>query len=217
MQGRHTVECTVPGISPGRATHFEGLCESAERARLANPGAHLLPPLRTMAEIWTTQEQLAVPVLAGGLVLFVCVQSGRGNFRILTYTRSASPLEGSWLPAIPGKGKSKKGANEEKRDTTWQIRIVGQTFQLQTDKGKKKMAVLPQHANLKGKVVLDKAEVLTSTKLGEIFKIAPFDPRRDYTTSWPKKRSYEIDADVDALCADHLGALYRKLTAVIET
>ncbi|NBC29159.1 MAG: ATP-dependent RNA helicase, partial [Spirochaetes bacterium] len=238
---------------------------------------------RTMAEIWNIQEQLGdivgelgVPVLEGGpmpdylcavsrgLIQFVCVHTGRGNFRSLTaarimihpgsvmfreqpefmvageivrtsrtYARSVSPLERSWLPAIlgeltddlleltrPGKGKSKKGAKEEKRDTTWQIRIAGQTFQLEAQKGKKKMAVLPwrqlqkvlqrpdlellpQHANLKGKVVLDKAEILTGTKLGEIFKIAPhIDPRRDYTTSWPKKRSYEIESDVDGLCAD---------------
>ena len=238
---------------------------------------------RTMAEIWNIHEQLGdivgelgVPVLEGGpmpdylcavsrgLIQFVCVHTGRGNFRSLTaarimihpgsvmfreqpefmvageivrtsrtYARSVSPLERSWLPAIlgeltddllaltrPGKGKSKKGAKPEKRDTTWQIRIAGQTFQLEAQKGKKKMAVLPwrqlqkllqrpdlellpQHANLKGKVVLDNAEILTGTKLGEIFKIAPhIDPHRDYTTSWPKKRSYEVEIDVDGLCAD---------------
>ncbi|MFW5729473.1 MAG: hypothetical protein ACOCYG_07395, partial [Spirochaetota bacterium] len=150
------------------------------------------------------------------------------------YARSVSPLEPSWLPRIlgdltddllaltqPGKGKGKKTAREEKaRDTTWQIRIAGQTFQLRPHKGKKKIAVLPwrqlqrilqrpdiellpQHANLRGTVVLDNAEFLTGTKLGEIFRIAPhIDPRRDYTTSRPKKRSYEIDVDMDGLCAD---------------
>ena len=239
---------------------------------------------RTMAEIWNIQEQLGeivsrlgVPVIGGGhmadylcavsrgLIQFVCIHAGRGNFRSLTaarimihpgsvmfreqpefmvageivrtsrtYARSVSPLERSWLPRImgeltddllaltqPGKGKGKKIAKEEKaRDTTWQIRIAGQTFQLETHKGKKKIAILPwrqlqrvlqrpdiellpQHANLRGKIVLDNAEILTGTKLGEIFRIAPhIDPRRDYTTSWPKKRSYLIESDVDGLCAD---------------
>lgn len=243
---------------------------------------------RTMAEIWNIQEQLGeivgdmgVPVGSGGshadyltavsrgLIQFVCIHAGRGNYRSLTagrimihpgsvmfreqpdfivageivrtsrtYARSVSPLEREWLPRIlgeltddllelsyggkgKGKGKTKKQAQEERRrDTTWQIRVAGQTFQLETYKGKKKIAVLPwrqlqrilqrpdiellpQHANLKGKVVLDGAELLTGTKLGEIFKIAPYiDPRRDYTTSWPKKRSYEIEVDADGLCAD---------------
>jgi HrpA-like RNA helicase len=241
---------------------------------------------RTMAEIWNVQEQLGeivgdmgVPVVGGGstadyltavsrgLIQFVCVYAGRGNYRSLTagrimihpgsvlfreepefivageivrtsrtYARSVSPLERSWLPRIlgdltddfldltrsgKGKGKSKKEAKEDKqRDTTWQIRIAGQTFQLETHKGKKKIAVLPwrqlhkllqrsdidllpQHANLKGKIVLDNGELLTGTKLGEIFRIAPhIDPRRDYVTSWPKKRSYEIPADMDGLCGD---------------
>ena len=253
---------------------------------------------RTMAEIWNIQEQLGeivgsmgVPVGSGGpmanyltavsrgLIQFVCVYAGRGNYRSLTagrimihpgsvmfreepefivageivrtsrtYARSVSPLERSWLPRIlgdltddfldltrsdkgKGKSKSKKGAKEEKRDTTWQIRIAGQSFQLETHKGKKKIAVLPwqqlqkllhrsdidllpQHANMKGKIVLDNGdnlkgtnlkgtELLTGTKLGEIFRLAPhIDPRRDYVSSWPKKRAYEIPADVDGLCAD---------------
>lgn len=143
------------------------------------------------------------------------------------FARSVSPLERQWLPDISerlaiefgGVEKKKKGRPAaEKRDTTWEIKLGGETFKLEPYKKNKKMAVLPwekiskvvaetpasqlkSYENLRGKIVYKDYEIHPGDQLGSILKIVPFiDPVRDLQTASVKKGSYSTAAHLPRLC-----------------
>ncbi len=135
-----------------------------------------------------------------------------------TYARSVSPLQKAWIDQIfPGlfgqlvlDEKSGKTVEREKkkRDTTWQIGIGGETFELEATKGKKKQAILPwerispilrQHEpaslpayqGLKGKVVWNGYELMAGLKLSTILRVIPhMNLDTNSVDNWPRGVSY---------------------------
>jgi hypothetical protein len=92
-----------------------------------------------------------------------------------------------------GKEKSLPPAKEQapRRDTTWQIRIGKEIFELKPVKGKKKIAIFPwenlralarreglilpsPYLNLRGKIVMDGMDLAVGERISNIFKIARF-------------------------------------------
>ncbi|TVR57347.1 MAG: ATP-dependent RNA helicase, partial [Spirochaetaceae bacterium] len=140
------------------------------------------------------------------------------------YARSVSPLEKEWLPRIsPALARTLiepagEPAAKKERDTTWQIKIGTKFFKLQQYKGKKKIAVLPwedledllrsssiallpQHNNIRGKVVYQNYELLSGTRLSTIMKIVPHvNIRTDVIESWPRKKTYDVTGPRPELC-----------------
>jgi ATP-dependent helicase HrpA len=170
-----------------------------------------------------------------------------------TYARTVSPLRKEWLadihPDLPkmlfskpktGKGaliggdrsgafggKSSKGA--EKKDTTDQIWIGGESFPLSKTpgKGNKKRAMLewkqlhaalgragedplPDFGGLRGTLFLDRDEVLPDSKVNTIMKAAKLlDPKKDVRDFAPRS-NYHIHKD------DHRDALIDDLDNLLK-
>jgi HrpA-like RNA helicase len=157
------------------------------------------------------------------------------------YARSVSPIQKEWIPRIAPeladdiialsvtarpKGKKQKKA----RDTTSQIHVGAETFKLEQVKGKKKMAVLPwnrlekvikkdhadlpQHyATMRGKLVHQGQEILTGSRLYEIFAAARHvNPSRDIIKTLPRRKNYQLPEDQEVLCSDLWAVL--KLTGL---
>jgi hypothetical protein len=132
-----------------------------------------------------------------------------------TYARSVSPLRESWIRRLSprlaesllgqtgGRQQPKRG-----RDTTWQIRIGTHVFPLKATKGKKKVAligwdelqsaltekpvVLPQFHSLKGKLVFQDLELLSSVKVADIMRIGSLiNPHTDLVSKWPRAATYD--------------------------
>ncbi|MFP4644875.1 MAG: helicase-related protein, partial [Spirochaetales bacterium] len=235
---------------------------------------------RAMAEIRNVADQLAeivagfgVPVGSGGsktdflcavatgLIQFVCVRSGRTQYRSMaadhiqihpgsgmfretpryivageivrtsrTFARSVSPLERSWLKRIspelmhrldenePKDGtKAKRKDEEKKRDTTWQIRVRGTSFQLKPHKGKKKSVVCPwedvvavagdrqvsipeNQANLRASVLYGGQELLAGERFATILNLAPYiQLPDDIVEHWPRKRTFQAELHRDEI------------------
>jgi HrpA-like RNA helicase len=151
-----------------------------------------------------------------------------------TYARSVSPLEKSWLgdisPALArrfsgnefretgkdgeekagGKeGKAGKGADRERRDTTWQVTIGGRIFELKPWKGTKKIAVLPWQdlavlaaagepelprtcAGLRGKIIYNNYEISPGENLPALLRLARcVNPDKDIVHEWPRKKEFD--------------------------
>jgi hypothetical protein len=122
-----------------------------------------------------------------------------------------------------GRGRGKRRVPQ--RDTTWQIRIGTHMFPLKATKGKKKNAiidwdqlrsalkenpvVLPQFHSLKGKLVYQDLELVSSARVADIMKIARhIDPRRDLVSKWPRELSFDSSSDAADL-ARHLALVLK--------
>jgi ATP-dependent helicase HrpA len=146
-----------------------------------------------------------------------------------TYARSVSPLEESWLPLISkelaeqliswGKPGAAKGP-KSKRDTSMQISIGGEVFELSQTKGKKKTALLdwdklskvlrsgkptihPQFHKLKGKLMIEGGkEILAGETVATIIRIGEhIDPQRDYIPQVPRRQTYSAK-QLPELCSN---------------
>ena len=128
------------------------------------------------------------------------------------YARSVSPLQKAWLTRIsPDLAKallkSAGPAGGQKRDTTWQVKIGGHSFEMRSAKGNKKIAVLPWKElkavvedgavaqahlrNVKGMVSYDGASLLAGEKLPNILKIARlYRLPEDFAQAYPRKQSF---------------------------
>ncbi len=143
------------------------------------------------------------------------------------FARSVSPLKRVWLDRIypnladqlaPG-GAAKEAKRKPKRDTTWQVKIGPESFELRQHKGKRKIAILPwerlspvlaavdtnalhRYKGLRGKIVYQGAELLSGEHLTTILRIAPLiNPERGLVEKWPKGKNYRVQKDLPELCA----------------
>ena len=162
-----------------------------------------------------------------------------------TYARSVSPLRKEWLAEIhpelpsrlfarpkaqrPAKGRSKDVRDKDKKDTTNQIWIAGESFALSNTpgKGNKKRAVfewkalhatlkklgkdpLPDFGAMRGTLLLDRNEVLPDSKVNTILKAAMMlDPAKDVIDTAPGG-NYHIHK------AEHRDSLVQKLPAIMK-
>lgn len=153
-----------------------------------------------------------------------------------TYARSVSPLKREWLRGISEelyqglrRGVSEKDSSrrvrrdgaetEDKRDTTWQIQIGGQSFTLIPHKGKKKIVVIPYEdlvricrngpphlpgnaGNLRTRVDLGGYSILAGVRLSTVLRIGPFlESPPDILTELPKKKSLTVADDASEILA----------------
>ncbi len=139
------------------------------------------------------------------------------------YARSVSPLQKSWLTRIsPDLAqallKTATPAGGQKRDTTWQVKIGGRSFAMQSAKGNKKIAVLPWKElkavvddgavaqahlrNIKGMVSYDGASLLAGERLPNILKIARlYRLPQDLADTYPRKQSFTVPGKTNDLAA----------------
>ncbi len=155
------------------------------------------------------------------------------------FARSVSPLEKGWLERIspelserllgiarPVRGEKEAAAPARserrapvKRDTSWQVTIGGESFELLPFRGKKKIAVLPwerlgplvrepaegnfeRYEGLRGKIVYQGRELFAGERLTTILRAARLvNPDRGILREAPKTRNYDIARDLPELCA----------------
>ncbi|HUZ17306.1 MAG TPA: ATP-dependent RNA helicase, partial [Spirochaetia bacterium] len=148
------------------------------------------------------------------------------------FARSVSPLKQGWLdaiyPTLSEQLKPSAGGRREKergkRDTTWEVKIGRETFELKPHKGKWKMAILPwerlssavrevdasalaRYRGLLGRITYQGSEILSGERLTTILKISSYlDPERGALRQWPRGRNYSMPRDLGDLCAQ-LGSL----------
>jgi hypothetical protein len=143
------------------------------------------------------------------------------------FARSVSPLKRAWLdkiyPDLSAQltaGIGPKAERKTKRDTTFQVKIGGETFELHRYKGKKKIAILPwerlskvltlidtkslhRYKGLRGKIVFPEADVLSGEHLTTILRIAPhINPEFRQDRKWPRGKNYRVRDDLPALCSE---------------
>ncbi len=158
------------------------------------------------------------------------------------FARSVSPLNRQWLPEIseelaaefsaasgsrgPGgtSAARQRGRRAKKeppaRDTTWEIHMGGETFQLEPYKKNKKMAVLPWekirkvvdhtpeqelkiHERLRGKIVYQGYDIHPGDQLGSILKIVPYiNPEQDMREKPSRRGSFSTSTDLPQLCGE---------------
>ncbi len=144
------------------------------------------------------------------------------------YARSVSPLQREWLERISPelsarllvKEPAKKVATKAKRDTTYQIHIGGEVFQMEQGKGKKRVVVLPwekivkvfasakpvtqqNFKTLKGKIIYEGSELLSGMKLTSILKIIPaIQADGGILSKWPQGKNYHSRTTVHQLCQE---------------
>jgi HrpA-like RNA helicase len=149
------------------------------------------------------------------------------------FARSVSPLNRQWLPLIseriaaefggvkegtPAKGGKK--TEKKKRDTTWEVRIGGETFKLEAYKKNKKIVILPWEKifrvlsetplknlkipeKLRGKIVYQDYEIHTGDRIGSILKIVPYiDPPKDLREHAAKKGNFSTSTQLPELCEE---------------
>ncbi len=154
------------------------------------------------------------------------------------FARSVSPLEKGWLERIspelsgrllgvakPARGEREPAAGERperkvaaKRDTTWQVTIGRESFELLPFRGKKKVAVLPwerlaplvreladtnleRYEGLRGKIVYQGRELFSGERLTTILRAARFvNPDRGIRRDTQKGKNYDITKDLPELC-----------------
>jgi RNA helicase HrpA len=148
------------------------------------------------------------------------------------YARSVSPLKRTWLGRISpelaraliaheegGYGKQ-RGTRQErapKRDTSWQITLGSETFELKPYKKKKKLAILPwerispvvalhgrsglrSYKGLRGTVTYRGYELFTGYKLSNILKLIPVvDLEHDLVDEFPREVTYQPQDGMEAL------------------
>ncbi|HUX19795.1 MAG TPA: ATP-dependent RNA helicase [Spirochaetia bacterium] len=144
------------------------------------------------------------------------------------FARSVSPLKQAWLDKIypnlsaqltPGTAPRAQ-REKSKRDTTSQVKIGSESFELRQQKGKKKIALLPwerltkvlgqvdasslhRYKGLRGKILLQGTEILSGEHLTTILRIAPYlNPEQGLLQKWPKGRNYKVQSDLPALCSE---------------
>ncbi len=156
------------------------------------------------------------------------------------YAMSVSPLQKQWLSKISpivAHGLLGKAAAEvhmakraeiatarEKRDFTNRVKILSETFEIETEKKGKKCVELDwqklkklrdelpgidlaMYRGLKGTVRWGGSSLLDGEKLDVILKITPWlDLERDLERDWPRKRNFDAADEADDLvkCLDHV-------------
>ncbi len=150
------------------------------------------------------------------------------------FARSVSPLEKAWLPRISAElvaglaapppreearaVRPRAKSAEKKRDTTSQVTIGAQTFQLVPFKGKKKIAILPwerlrpalsdydaasaqRFQGLRGRITYQGSDLLSGERLTTILKVAPqIDPDRASDHAELKGRTFNAAEELGELC-----------------
>ena len=145
------------------------------------------------------------------------------------FARSVSPLQAGWLAGVSpllkdkfiagqNRGKSSR-TREEPINTTWSLKLGGESFQLEPYRGKKKIAILPwekihsivqrlgpdiaiHSQGIRGKVLYGRYQFLVGVKLPAILALLPrLDPEGDLAEPPPTTNRYTIE-DLSELCID---------------
>ena len=149
------------------------------------------------------------------------------------FARSVSPLQKKWLDEIyphlseqlvPGP-RELRGAKEKARDTSWEVKIGTESFQLKPHKGKHKIAILPwerfssaarrldpaqipRYKGLLATITYEGSEIIVGERLTTLLRATPtLSVEKGIRREWPRGRTFSIPKELPALCEQLDGIL----------